>query len=391
MYKSETTMTDPTRIIPVHYDCFKLPFGPVHPALKEPISINVTVKKEEILDVDIRLGHVNRGIEKLAQSRNLVQAIHLIERVCGICSHSHTTCFVQGLEKLSSIDISVKAAYLRTVLFELERMHSHLLLLGVVAQEIGFTTVFMHAFHMREHILDLFERLTGNRIHHAMNVIGGVRWDLNPGLVSSIHVSLNVVESSIKVLRDAFKDKTAEKRLCGVGRLDPSDALGLGVVGPVARGSGLVIDARKDNPYAAYKDLAGAFSVITMQGKDAYSRIEVRIQELFESINIIRAALDEMPAGSLEKCENPMRLSRKVPAGEVVSAVEAPRGELFYYIKTDGKDGLSRLHIRTPTFANIVALKDILVGGEIADIPAALASLDPCISCTTRMIVLGEN
>jgi Ni,Fe-hydrogenase III large subunit len=295
------------------------------------------------------------------------------------------------LEKIDHIEISSKAAYLRTMLFELERIHSHLLLLGVVAQEIGFTTMFMHTFHLRENILDLFEQITGNRIHHAMNLIGGVRWDLTPKMVTSVHESMKVLESSLKLIHEAFQDKTAEKRLCGVGILDPADARELGVVGPVARGSSLAIDARKDTPYAAYKDLADAFSIITMRGADAYARVEVRILELSESINIIRAALDRLPNGPLMKGENPIRVVKRIPAGETVSAVEAPRGELFYYIKTNGKEGLSRLSIRTPTFANIVALKKLLVGGEIADIPAALASIDPCISCTTRMIVLPSR
>jgi len=363
----------------------------VHPALKEPISFRVTVRKEEILDVDIRLGHVHRGIEALAENRNLVQALYLVERICGICSHSHTTCFTQALEEIGEIKPSERALYLRTLIFELERMHSHLLLLGIMAYEIGFDTLFMFTWHVRESVLDLFEEITGNRVHHAMNTIGGVRWDLTPHTVEKVNDSLKKIEKSVKYIYEVFQDKTVEKRLCRVGMLSYNEARELCVVGPTARGSGVSMDVRRDYPYAAYGELKNSFSVVLRDGADAYARTEVRIFELFESINLIRTILDELPNGSISMEESVLKLMRKIPEGETVSMVEAPRGELLYFVKTNGKEGLWRLKVRTPTLANILSLKLMLIGGEIADIPVTVASIDPCISCANRIAVVDKD
>jgi NADH-quinone oxidoreductase subunit D len=383
--------SDSAKEIKVNYTRSRIPFGPVHPALKEPISFRVTVRKEEILDVDIRLGHVHRGIEALAENRNLVQTIYLVERICGICCHSHTTCFTQALEEIGGIKPSERALYLRTLIFELERMHSHLLLLGIMAYDVGFDTLFMFCWRVREEILDLFEEITGNRIHHAMNTIGGVRWDLTPHTLEKVNDSLKKIEKSVKYIYEVFQDKTVEKRLCRVGMLSYNEARELCVVGPTARGSGVSMDVRRDYPYAAYGELKNGFSVVLRDGADAYARIEIRIFELFESINLVRTILDELPNGSISMEENVLKLMRKIPEGETVSMVEAPRGELLYFVKTNGKEGLWRLKVRTPTLANILGLRPMLIGGEIADIPVTVASIDPCISCANRIAVVDKD
>jgi len=383
--------SDDVKEIKVDYTRLRVPFGPVHPALKEPISLKVTVRKEEILDVDIGLGHVHRGIEALAENRNLVQTLYLVERICGICSHSHTTCFTQALEEIGRIRPSERALYLRTLIFELERMHSHLFLLGIVAYEIGFDTLFMFAWYVRESVLDLFEEMTGNRVHHSMNTIGGVRWDLTPNLVEKVNDSLKKIEKSLKYIHEVFQDKTVEKRLCEVGVLSCNEAKELCVVGPTARGSGVNMDVRRDHPYAAYSELKENFSVVLRQSADAYARIEVRILELFESINLIRTILEELPNGPISKEESILKLMRKIPEGETISMVEAPRGELLYFVKTNGKEGLWRLKVRTPTIPNVLSLKPMLIGCEIADIPVAAASIDPCMACANRITVVDQD
>jgi NADH-quinone oxidoreductase subunit D len=375
----------------VKYDEFArfiLPVGPVHPALKEPIHLKIIVRREEILDVELRLGHVHRGIEFLAENRNLIQNIYLIERICGICSHSHTTCFIQALEEIGGLKPSERAAYLRTLIFELERTHSHLLLLGIMAHQIGFDTLFMYIWRIREKVLDLFEEVTGNRIHHAMNVIGGVRWDLTPKMVEKTLRAIEDVEAAVRRIHDFFRGKTVEKRLSGLGFLSQQDARELCVVGPTARGSGLTFDVRKDDPYAAYDDLIDSFSVVSRNEGDSYARAEVRILELFELANIVRAAIDRLPNGSIRLEESPVRLMRRIPRGEAISRVEAPRGELIYFVKTDGRDGLERLKIRTPTLANIISLKKMLIGCEVADVPVIVASIDPCLSCANRVTLV---
>lgn len=375
----------------VEYSKLHIPFGPIHPALKEPILLRVTVRSEEVVDVDLSLGHAHRGIESLAEKRNLIQTLYLVERICGICSHSHTTCFTQALEEIGGITPPERALYLRTLIFELERIHSHLLLLGVMAYEMGFDTLFMFTWNVREKVLDLFENTTGNRIHHSMNTLGGVRWDLTPQMMEKINIYMNDIEKSVKYIYDVFRDGTVEKRVCGLGVLNSSEAVKLCVVGPTARGSGVNIDVRKDYPYAAYNELKGDFSVIVKKDGDVYARIEVRILEILESINIVKAILDRLPEGPIRQKEDVFRLMRKIPEGEVISLVEAPRGELLHFVKTDGKGGLKRLKVRTPTFSNLLGLKSMLLECEIADVPVIAASIDPCISCTNRVIVVDQK
>jgi len=386
-----TDKSDGAKEVQVDYTRLRVPFGPVHPALKEPICLRVTVRKEEILDVDIMLGHVHRGIEALAENRNLVQTLYLVERICGICSHSHTTCFIQALEEIGEIKPSERALYLRTLIFELERMHSHLFLLGIMAYEVGFDTLFMFCWHVREKILDLFEEITGNRVHHSMNTIGGVRWDLLPHIVGKVSASMKSVEKSVRYIYDVFQDETVEKRLCGVGVLNHNEARELCVVGPTARGSGVNMDVRRDYPYAAYDDLKKSFSVVVRESADAYARTEVRILELFESINIIRTILDELPNGQIAMEESVLKLMRIIPEGETVSMVEAPRGELLYFVKTNGNEGLWRLKVRTPTIPNVLGLKPMLIGCEIADIPVTVASIDPCMACANRITLVDPD
>lgn len=377
--------------VEVEYSRLRIPFGPVHPALKEPVSLRVTVRKEEILDVDIVLGHVHRGIEALAENRNLVQTLYLVERVCGICSHSHTTCYVQALEEIGGIKPSERALYLRTLVFELERIHSHLFLLGVLAYEIGFDTLFMSTWSVRESILDLFEKITGNRVHHSMNTIGGVRWDIDESIMKQLASTMKSLQKSVQQIHDFFQDKSVEKRLHKVGFLARDEARKLCVVGPTARGSGVDKDVRRDHPYAAYGDLREDFSVIVKEKGDAYTRVEVRILELLESIRIIQKILERIPEGSIFPQADAIKLMRHIPQGEAISLVEAPRGELLYFIKTSGKGGLLRMRIRTPTIPNILGLKPMLVGCEIADIPVVVASIDPCMACANRITVVEAD
>jgi len=373
-----------TKEVEYGYSRLIIPIGPVHPALKEPVHFRVSVRREEIIDVDLRLSHAHRAIEALAETRNLVQNMYLMERICGICSHSHTTCFTQAVEGIGGIQPSERALHIRTLIFELERIHSHLLWLGVMAYEIGFDTLFMYTWHVRERILDLFEETTGGRVHHSMNTIGGVRSDLTADMVEKIAASMERIEKDTRYILNVFQDKTVEKRLSGVGLLDSRTAKELCTVGPTARASGLNMDIRKDDPFAAYESLKDSFSVVTRTGADSYARTEVRIYEVFEAINIIRTIADKLPSGDISPEESILRLINKIPEGEMISRVEAPRGELLYYIKTDGEGGIKRLKIRTPTLANVLALRHMLVGGEIADIPVVVASIDPCLSCTNR-------
>lgn len=368
----------------VHYSRCIIPIGPVYPALKEPVNIRVTLNKEEITDVDFRLGYAHRGIEALAQKRNIIQSLYLVERICGICSHSHATCYMQAVEEIGEIHPPARALYIRTLIAELERIHSHMLWLGVMAYGVGFDTFFMYAMRIREKILDIFEEVTGNRVHHSLNTIGGIRADLTPQVTDKIRGFNLEVEKASQFMLSVLYSKTAEKRLKGVGVLTKEDAEKFCVVGPVARASGIEYDVRIEDPYDAYGELKNKFSKVTSSKGDSFARAEVRVLEIKESSKIISAILNDLPDGPIRVEGSALKLSRGLKEGEAITRIEAPRGELMYYVKTDGKEGLKRLKIRTPTLANIICLKTLLKGLEVADIPVVVASIDPCISCADR-------
>jgi NADH-quinone oxidoreductase subunit D len=266
----------------------------------------------------------------------------------------------------------------------MERIQSHILWLGVNAKEIGFDTLFMYAFKHREIVNDLFEEVTGNRIHYGHNTIGGVRYDIDEDISQKILSAMGEIKKAAKYMQDVFADRTSVKRLKDVGLLSPSVVKELCLVGPTARGSGVPFDVRKDDPYAAYDDLRDSFDVIVREEGDSLARTEVRNLEIFESVKLIKSVLDQMPKGPIVAEGSDMKRMRSIRAGEAVSRVEAPRGELIHYVKTDGKQGLERLKVRSPTLANIISMPIMLKGREIADIPVIVATIDTCMSCTDR-------
>jgi Ni,Fe-hydrogenase III large subunit/Ni,Fe-hydrogenase III component G len=353
-------------------------FGPQHPALIEPERFSLKVDGEIVEEVEPRIGYVHRGIEKAAEKRTYLQDIYLVERVCGICNACHTACFCQAVEAILGASVPPRASYLRTLILELNRIHSHMLLLGHAGFEIGYETLFQYIWRDRERVMDIVEWLTGNRVIASFITIGGVRRDLQDETVSKIKRELSTLEERMGFYRRIFEnDATLKMRTKNVGVLSREDALKLCVVGPVARGSGVKMDVRKDEPYAAYGEIP--FNVVTYSEGDSWARFMVRLDEIAESIKIINYVLENLPSGPYR-----VRAPRTVPAGEAISRVEAPRGELFYYVKGNGTAYPERVKIRTPTFANILSFVRIAKGGNIADVPASFASLDPCFSCTDR-------
>jgi Ni,Fe-hydrogenase III large subunit/Ni,Fe-hydrogenase III component G len=356
----------------------KIIVGPQHPALIEPEKFSLEVDGETVKKVIPRLGYVHRGIEKATEKRTYLQDIYLVERICGICNACHATCFCQTLEELLGLTIPSRANYLRVIILELNRIHSHMLLLGHTGMEIGYETLFHYMWRDREPIMDIVEMLTGNRVLASFVTIGGVRRDLEEKTTPKIKAELANLRDRLPFYRNLFEnDPTIKSRTKNVGVLSKNDALKLGVVGPVARGSGVKMDVRKDEPYAAYGEIP--FKMITYDEGDSWSRLMVRLDEINESINIIEYALEHLPTGPYR-----VRAPRIIPEGEALERVEAPRGELFYYVKSNGTAYPERVKVRTPTFANIPSFIRIAEGGNIADVPAIFASLDPCFSCTDR-------
>ncbi len=357
----------------------RIPLGPQHPALKEPEYFMFEVEGEYVVDVKPRIGYAHRGVEKAAENRTFVQDLYLIERTCGICSHAHTTCYTQVIEQILGVEVPSRARFIRTIVAELERIHSHSLWVGFAAHEIGFDTLFMYVWRDREVVMDLLELVSGNRVHYSMNTIGGVQRNITPEKAEKIRKGLDVLQKRMEYYKKIGKtEKTVLKRTAEIGILKPEDALALCAVGPTLRASGIKRDVRADDPYIAYDEIP--FEVITYDGCDVLSRLLVRCDEILESIDIIRYALEHLPEGEIR-----IKVPRRVPEGEAVGRVEAPRGELIHYVRTNGTTKPERYMLRCPTLGNIPSVCKMLVGGYIADIPIVLAGIDPCFACMDRM------
>ena len=366
---------------------FVIPIGPQHPALKEPESFYFTVDGETVIDVEPRIGYNHRGIEKAMEVRNYTQNLYITERVCGICSNAHQTAYCGSVEEAGGIEIPERAKYIRVFVQELERLHSHLLWLGVAAHEIGFDTLFYYIWRDREIVMDLLEEISGNRCNYAMPTIGGVRRDLNkdnfPRWEKMVDTVYERTEYYIKV---ASTEQTILDRAIGVGYLGKSDMIKLSGAGPNARCSGVPCDIRKLNPYLVYDQLD--FEHIYVDNGDVLGQVLVRALEVLESCKILKQVMKEIPDGEIKTQFGPLN---KVPAGEASYLVEAQRGELIHYTISDGKNMPFRHKIRAPTLANLLSLVERLKGGYIADIPIVLAGIDPCFSCTDRMVFYDEG
>jgi ech hydrogenase subunit E len=357
---------------------FIVPIGPQHPALKEPGHFEFTVDGETIQAASVRLGYVHRGIEKAAEERSWIQNLYLVERVCGICSHHHAYAYSMGVEKLAGVEVPLRAHVIRELYAGLERIHSHLLWLGVAAHEAGFDTLFMYSWRDRETIMDLLEQLCGNRVNYSINVLGGVKFDVNSQQIDALHRGLDFLEKRTHHYMDIVTgDQAFVQRTRGIGFLSAAEAKRLGVVGPTARASGLQRDIRTEAPYGSYTLFP--MNIVTSQGGDLEHRFIVRLNELFESYKTLHNLLDKMPPGELT-----VKMPRRIPAGEAISRVEAPRGELFYFVKSNGGDKPDRVKIRTPSICNFGSVIKLAVGSQLADIPMLLAGIDPCFSCNDR-------
>jgi len=358
-----------------------LPMGPFFPVLEEPAYWRLFVEGETIVGCDTRLFYNHRGIEKLGDSVLTYNEIpHLAERICGICGFIHSTCYCQAVEKAAGIEAPRRARYIRMIMLELERIHSHLLWLGIAGHIIGFDTVLMQTWRIREPVMWLCEEISGNRKTYGMNTVGGLRRDLPNQIKPKLLETLAEVEKEAIAVRDAVVgDTTLHARTKGVGVLTNEWAKKICTVGPPARASGVAIDARVDHPYAAYDEVPP--QIVTQDAGDTWARVLVRVGELLESIRLVREALSAIPEGPI--CAE---IKEEIPPGRVgVSVVEAPRGEAVHFVLTGGDNRPYRWRVRAPTYPNLQALPAMILNGTIADVPITLGSLDPCFSCTERL------
>jgi Ni,Fe-hydrogenase III large subunit len=339
------------------------------------------VEGEQVVGCDYRGFYVHRGIEKLGDSVLTYNQIpFLAERICGICGYVHSTCYCEATEEAAGIEVPPRARYIRTIMLELERIHSHLLWLGIAGHIIGFDTILMQAWRIREPVMWLCEQISGSRKNYGMNLVGGVRRDIPSELHPKIHEVLAGVEKeALAILGVVAGDTPLVMRLRGVGPLSREDAIRLCVVGPTARGSGVDLDARRDHPCAAYREIPP--KVILKEEGDALARTLVRLEELLESIRLVRQALAQLPQGPLMAT-----FDGEINQGlEGTCFVEAPRGEDFHYVLTGKANRPLRWRVRAPSYPNLQAIPTMIQGQTVADVPIALGSIDPCFSCTERL------
>ncbi len=360
---------------------YAIAIGPQHPSLEEPIRFIFHIEGETVKDVDLRLGFNHRGIEKAFESRTWQKNLYLAERICGICSDAHQLCYVQAVEKCAKITYNIpeRARYIRTILAELERVHSHLLWYGVLAHNTGFDTIFQYTWRDREIVMDILEEISGNRVNYAMHAIGGVRRDISPEQVAKIIPKLKKLHKSIVEHRKMMmNERSFIVRQKGIALLTREDALNLCTVGPNARSSGINADIRRDDPYAAYNHFS--FNVPFVTEGDILSGLVIRLEEALVAIDLTIEALKTLPQGELR-----IKVPRNIPQGEGTSRVEAPRGENFHYIQSNGTIRPERFKVRAPTFANMPSLIHRLIGVQVADIPPVIRVIDPCIGCMDRV------
>lgn len=361
-----------------------LAVGPFHPLQEEMEFFQLTVDGEIVTDIDMRISYNHRGIEKISESLQFDQVPYLVSRICGICSASHPLAYVQAVEEIAGITPPERALYVRTIINELERIHSHLLWVGLGGHFIGYDTVFMWAWKYREPVLDLLEEITGNRNNYGNVKVGGCREDIPNELIPKMLKELDEIEKKTEMLTKAvLDDPVIHARLKGVGILSKADAIKYAVTGPTARGSGVDIDVRHDDPYAAYDQLD--WKVISQPEGDVFAKAVVRLLETLEAVKIIKQALKKLPDGPVTT------EVKEIPPGEAVGHAEAPRGETFHYVRSDGGNRPVRHKVRAPSYVNVPSFKASCIGQHITDVTITLAAVDPCYSCTERVAVVDRD
>jgi len=361
-----------------------IPIGPYHPLQEEPEFFTLTVDGETVVDIDVRIGYNHRGIEKLSESKVFENSTFVVERICGICSTSHPFAYTRSVEDVFPMEVPIRAKYIRTIIAEGERIHSHLLWLGLAGHFLGYNTVYMWAWKLREEILDVMEILSGNRNNYAMFKPGGVRRDIK---AEDIPICLKKIDSIVPTLTMLMKavldDPVLHARLKGVGVMSYQEAIDFSALGPTSRASGVARDVRKDSPYGAYQEMD--WKMIVTENGDVFDKAVVRILEMFESIKITKYCLEKLPDGPIDAN------IKDVPVGEGIGHIEAPRGETFHYVKSDGTNRPVRHKVRAPTFMNLPTYKATVKGQTISDAIIILAAIDFCYCCTERVAVKDDR
>ena len=360
--------------------------GPQHPMMPGPFRLNAKLRGETVVDSEVEMGFIHKGIEKILESKTYLQGITIVDRICYLAALTNEEAYVGCVEKLGGIEVPERAQYIRVIMEELSRIQSHLLGMGEYASFVGFVSMFMYTIKEREDVMSLMDSVTGARITHSFLRFGGVKDDLPEGFKEDVTYVFGNLRKAIATYENLFStDSIYKGRTVGIGVLTAEVAKDIGVSGPPLRATGVAFDIRKAEPYLAYKDLD--FKVCTQTAGDVFARVQVRLDEMRESMYIIEQCLDQIPSGPLFP-ENTAYGRRspvmRIPAGEVFHRVEDPRGEMGFYMVSDGSDKPYRVKIRGPVYPTLQTLPPLLKGVNVADIVAIAGSMDTCTSEVDR-------
>ena len=360
--------------------------GPQHPMMPGPFRLNAKLRGETIVDSEVELGWIHKGIEKILENKTYLQGITIVDRICYLAAITNEEAYVGCVEKLAGIEVPERAQYIRVIVEELSRLQSHLLGMGEYASFVGFVSMFMYTIRDREDVLSLIDSITGARITHSFLRFGGVKDDLPEGFKDDAKYVFGNLRKAIDQYEQLYSsDSIYKARTVGIGVLTADVAKDLGVSGPPLRATGVAFDIRRDEPYLVYDKLD--FKVCTQKAGDVYARIQVRLDEMRESIYIIEQCLDQIPSGPIfpEGTAYGKRSPvMRVPAGEVFHRVEDPRGEMGFYMVSDGSDKPYRVKVRGPVYPTLQTLPPLLKGVSVADIVAIAGSMDTCTSEADR-------
>jgi Ni,Fe-hydrogenase III large subunit/Ni,Fe-hydrogenase III component G len=357
---------------------FQIPVGPVHAGIIEPGHFNFAVAGEPILYLQLRMFYTHKGTEKLFENLPIHRAVFLAESISGDSAFSHGTAFCRAIERAAGIEIPARARFMRTILLELERVYNHVADIGAISTDVGFVVANAHAGRLREMALGVNETLTGSRLLRSMVAVGGLRRNWNVAEVRLLEQRLGVIEREFEDLVALVESSDSTRdRLEHTGILRPETAKMLGIVGVVGRASGVDRDIRRDHPYEAYDRFP--LRVPVYEGGDVWHRMQVRIDEVRESIRIIRTAAGELPGGPYAASPQP------IPAGRcALSAVEGWRGEIIHWVRTGPGGRIERCKIKDPSLNNWPALVEAVKGNTIADFPVINKSFNLSYSGTDR-------
>ena len=357
----------------------KITIGPFHPELEESIYFKIQANDDKIVtNVELINGFIHRGIEALTTQKNFMQNLILTERVCSLCSNSHPFAYALAVEKIAGVKVPQRAEALRVIAEEVKRSASNLFNLAMMSHLIHHHDLMRETMQTRELMQDLKEIIWGNRMDMSANTLTGVKYDLDDEKIELILKILDTFEPKLRLLIQQYEnDEIVTNRTVGVGVLSKADAQKLGVTGPVARASGINNDVRVKAPYSLYKELKP--KVTLRDAGDVHSRAMCRLEDIAEAVRMIKEVVKNLPKGAVISEKRP-----HIPAGEATVRIEAPRGELIYYLKTDGTQKPVRMRWKVPTYTNWEALKLMILGNKVSDVTLILNSIDPCISCTER-------